>query len=78
MEAVVGQASIAAGRASVNPAMTTTRLPRPDNHTVPVATAANFHDVTRPGALWPEAADARCSEQAALFAGSVPAPLTVV
>ena len=40
--------------------------------------AADFEDVTRPGDLWPEAADARCSEFAALFAGTQPAPLSVV
>ncbi len=51
---------------------------RPDTNAAPGATAADFQDVTRPGDLWPEAADARCSEQAALFAGTVPAPLTVV
>ena len=31
-----------------------------------------------PGDLWPEAADARCSESAALFASTQPAPLSVV
>ena len=40
--------------------------------------AADFDDATRPGDLWPEAADARCSEFAALFAGTQPAPLSVV
>ena len=30
------------------------------------------------GDLWPEAADAQCSESAALFAGTQPAPLSVV
>jgi hypothetical protein len=46
----------------------------------PVATgsAADFEDATRPGDLWPEAADALCSEHAALFAGTQPAPLSVV
>ena len=40
--------------------------------------AADFDHATRPGNLWPEAADARCSEFAALFAGTQPAPLSVV
>lgn len=40
--------------------------------------AADFDDATRPGDLWPEAADARCSEFASLFAGTQPAPLSVV
>jgi hypothetical protein len=40
--------------------------------------AADFDDASRPGDLWPEAADARCSEFAALFAGTQPAPLSVV
>ena len=31
-----------------------------------------------PGDLWPEAADAKCSESAALFSGTQPAPLSVV
>ena len=35
-------------------------------------------DPTNPGDLWPEAADARCSESAALFSGTQPAPLSVV
>jgi hypothetical protein len=42
------------------------------------ATAADFDAATRPGDLWPEAADALCSEHAALFAGTQPAPLSVV
>ncbi len=42
------------------------------------ATAADFYDATRPGDLWPEAADAQCSEHATLFADSQPSPLTVV
>ncbi len=28
--------------------------------------------------IWPEAADFQCSQSAALFAGTLPAPLTVV
>ena len=40
--------------------------------------AADFDDATRPGDLWPEAADARCSEFASLFAGTQPSPLSVV
>ena len=40
--------------------------------------ATDFDAATRPGDLWPEAADARCSEFAALFAGTQPAPLAVV
>lgn len=40
--------------------------------------AADFDQSTRPGDLWPEAADARCSEFAALFAGTQPAPLSIV
>ena len=42
------------------------------------ATAADFDKASHPGDLWPEAADAQCSEHAALFAGTQPAPLTVV
>ena len=42
------------------------------------ATAADFDNASRPGDLWPEAADAQCSEHASLFAGTQPAPLTVV
>ena len=41
-------------------------------------TAADFDDATRPGDLWQEAADAQCSEHAALFAGTQPAPLSIV
>ena len=40
--------------------------------------AADFDNASHPGDLWPEAADAQCSEHAALFAGTQPAPLTVV
>ena len=42
------------------------------------AAAVDETDLTVPGDLWPEAADARCSESAALFAGTQPAPLSVV
>ena len=38
----------------------------------------NPSDPGDPGDLWPEAADARCSESAALFSGTQPAPLSVV
>ena len=40
--------------------------------------AADFDHATRPGDLWPEAADAQCSEFASLFAGTQPASLSVV
>ena len=63
---------------------------RPDPAVLPVAkldpapvagqaaAAVEETDPTVPGDLWPEAADARCSESAALFAGTQPAPLSVV
>ena len=58
---------------------------QPDPNQQPVATQqaeggcpADFEEATRPGDLWPEAADALCSEHASLFAGTQPAPLTVV
>lgn len=35
-------------------------------------------DPANPGDLWPEAADAKCSESAVLFSGTQPAPLSVV
>ena len=40
--------------------------------------ASDFDNASRPGDLWPEAADARCSQHAALFADTQPAPLSVV
>jgi hypothetical protein len=53
---------------------TVARLPASPQHTRP----ADLEAATRPGELWPEAADARCSAFAALFADSQPANLTVV
>jgi hypothetical protein len=41
-------------------------------------TPADFDEDSRPGDLWPEAADAQCSEHAALFADSQPSPLSIV
>lgn len=49
-----------------------------DQPQTPAGSAADFDEATRPGDLWPEAADALCSEHAALFAGTQPAPLSVV
>ena len=57
-------------------------LPRATLDPAPVAgqppEAVDETDLTVPGDLWPEAADAKCSESAALFAGTQPAPLSVV
>ena len=45
------------------------------------AHASSASSVTTPAEdaeIWPEAADFQCSQSAALFAGTLPAPLTVV
>lgn len=46
--------------------------------TAPAAAASSAAQDSDPGDLWPEAADAMCSESAALFSGTQPAPLSVV
>ena len=40
--------------------------------------AADFDKASQPGDLWPEAADALCSEPAALFASTQPGSLGIV
>ncbi len=40
--------------------------------------AAEFDKASQPGDLWPEAADALCSEPAALFASTQPGSLGIV
>ncbi len=52
--------------------------PEEETEATAMGSAADFDEATRPGDLWPEAADALCSEHAALFAGTQPAPLSVV
>lgn len=51
-----------------------------DHATLPGQPAAQDvdTDLNTPGDFWPEAADAKCSESAALFASTQPAPLSVV
>lgn len=41
-------------------------------------TVADDENAARREPMWPEASDGKCSESAALFAASQPAPLTIV
>ena len=51
---------------------------RPEADPANSVNSANSDNSGDPGDLWPEAADAKCSESAALFSGTQPAPLSVV
>ena len=52
----------------------------PGEHGAPVAQAgaAGSPTAADDADIWPEASDFQCSQSAALFAGTLPAPLTVV
>lgn len=55
-----------------------TQAPLPEQNATDFANTELLEGTERDSTVWAEAADGRCSEDAALFAASQPAPLSIV